>query len=99
MILQDIEAWMESSGEHGVVLFTMGFIFNPNVVPTQFVNTFMEAFGRLPQKVLVKFNGPIDYVPPNVKVLDWIPQQDVLGKSQLSLTVLIFHRNLIKSLN
>jgi hypothetical protein len=40
----------------------------------------MEAFSRLPQKFLVKFDGPIDYIPPNVKVLDWIPQQDVLGK-------------------
>ena len=71
---------MESSGDHGVVLFTMGFIFKPQIVPKALINAFMEAFSRLPQKFLVKFDGPIDRIPANVKVLDWIPQQDVLGK-------------------
>lgn len=72
---------MQSSGEHGVVLFTMGFIFSPQVVPKKLVNAFMDAFSRLPQKFLVKFEGPIDFVPPNVKVLEWIDQQGVLGMS------------------
>jgi len=84
---KEIETWMESSGEHGVVLFTMGFIFNPQVVPKKLVNSFMEAFGRLPQKFLVKFEGPIEYVPPNVKVLEWIPQQDVLGKPRVKYCI------------
>lgn len=62
----------------------MGFIFNPKIVPKKLVNAFMQAFSRLPQKILVKFEGPIDYIPPNVKVLEWIPQQDVLGNSFLA---------------
>lgn len=74
---------MQSSGEHGVVLFTMGFIFNPKVVPTRLVNAFMEAFGRLPQKFLVKFEGPINNAPPNVKVLEWIPQVCRVSSIQL----------------
>jgi len=78
--LQNLEEWMESSGEHGVVLFTMGFIFNPKIVPKSLVNAFMTAFSRLPQKFLVKFEGPMDFVPKNVKVLEFVPQQSILGK-------------------
>ncbi|CAL8116567.1 unnamed protein product [Orchesella dallaii] len=84
---REIEDWMNSSGEHGVVLLTMGFIFKPQVVPKRLVNAFMEAFSRLPQKFLVKFEGPIDFVPPNVKVLEWIPQQDVLAHPKTKVFV------------
>ena len=79
--MQEIEDWMQSSGDHGVVLFTMGFIFNPKIVPKKLIDAFMKAFSLLPQKFLMKFDGDIDYIPANVKVLNWIPQQDVLGKS------------------
>ena len=72
---------MQSSGDQGVVLFTMGFIFNPKIVPKKLIDAFMKAFSLLPQKFLMKFDGDIDYIPANVKVLNWIPQQDVLGKS------------------
>ena len=79
--LQEIQDWIEDSGEHGVILFTMGFIFNPKIMPRSLINAFMKAFSLLPQKVLMRFDGDIDYIPPNVKALTWIPQQDVLGKS------------------
>lgn len=57
----------------------MGFIFNPKIVPKALVNSFMKAFSRLPQKFIVKFEGEMDYVPPNVKILDFVPQQSILG--------------------
>lgn len=77
---QEIEDWMHSSGEHGVILFTMGFIFNPQVAPKRLINAFMDAFARFPHKFLMKFEGHVDFTPDNVKVLSWIPQQDVLGE-------------------
>jgi len=85
---KNIERFFESSGEHGVVLFTMGFIFNPQIVPKSLMNAFMSAFKRLPQKFLVKFDGPLENIPDNVKILDFIPQQDVLAhpKTRLFLT-------------
>ncbi|CAG7838360.1 unnamed protein product [Allacma fusca] len=79
---KEIESWMESSGDHGVILFTMGFIFNPSIVPKKLINAFMKAFSRFPQKFLMKFDGHIDHIPANVKVLSWIPQQDVLAHSR-----------------
>ena len=46
---------------------------------------FAGAFAQLPQKVIWKLNGkPSATVPPNVKVVEWIPQNDLLGKTWLS---------------
>ena len=42
---------------------------------------FATAFANLPQKVIWKLNGkPSADLTPNVKVVDWIPQNDLLGK-------------------
>ena len=42
---------------------------------------FARAFAKLPQKIIWKLNGkPSADVPPNVKVAEWIPQNDLLGK-------------------
>ena len=31
---QDLKDFLDNSSEHGVILFTMGFIFQPNAVPS-----------------------------------------------------------------
>ncbi|XP_076047795.1 UDP-glucuronosyltransferase 2B33-like [Oratosquilla oratoria] len=76
---KDLEDFMNSSGEDGVVVFTMGSIFDPKVIPAEVLSAFMEAFRRLKQKVLFKLNTDVADTPPNVKIMKWIPQQDVLG--------------------
>jgi len=88
MLFQELEDFFQSSGEHGVILFTMGFIFNPQTVPKSLMNSFMAAFARLPQKVLMKYQGHLDNIPENVKIMEFIPQQDVLAhpKTRVFLT-------------
>ncbi|XP_042877104.1 UDP-glucuronosyltransferase 2A3-like [Penaeus japonicus] len=84
---QDLEDFIAGSGDAGVILFTMGFIFNPKTVPLSVIQAFMGAFGRLEQRVLVKLEGTFEHTPPNVKVVDWLPQQDILAHRK---TVLFF---------
>ncbi|CAG7786585.1 unnamed protein product [Allacma fusca] len=77
---KDLEDFMESSGEFGVVIFSMGASFDAavakNLVPKLF-----DAFSRLQQNVLVKIGTQAFFnVPSNVKLVQWFPQQDVLGK-------------------
>ena len=44
-------------------------------------NIFAEAFAQLSQKVLWKSAGqPPNALPANVKMLEWLPQNDILGK-------------------
>ena len=74
---------MNSSGEHGVIVFTLGTYFGDiTIIQPGFAEQFVEAFRRLPQKVIWQLKGHIDGldVPPNVKIMPWIPQNDLLGK-------------------
>lgn len=75
---QNIQEWIDGA-EHGIVLFTMGFIFNPTIVPKAQLDALLSAFARLPQRVIVKFDSPIENAPENVLVLPFVPQQDILA--------------------
>ena len=47
---------MEES-EHGVIFFALGATFKPEDIPKHQMEAFLEAFGRLPQRVLVRMQG------------------------------------------
>ena len=47
---------MEES-EHGVIFFALGATFKPGDIPRHQMESFLEAFGRLPQRVLVRMQG------------------------------------------
>ncbi len=43
-----------------------------------------DAFASIPQKVIWKKSGQTPAkVPDNVKIVDWMPQNDILGKTLL----------------
>lgn len=73
--------------EHGVILFTMGFIFSPKVVPKERVDSLLAAFGRLPQRVIVKFDTQVEGCPSNVLIKPFLPQQDILSHPKTILFV------------
>lgn len=51
------------------------------VTPTNlFQDILVEAFRRLPQRVVWKYEGDDLQLPPNVLAMDWVPQQDLLGE-------------------
>ncbi|XP_054753024.1 UDP-glucuronosyltransferase 2B23-like [Lytechinus pictus] len=76
---EELENFMQSSGENGVIVCTMGTYFTS--VPIQVIKDFINAFARLPQKVIFQLQGtPTGFnLPPNVKTLPWLPQNDLLG--------------------
>ncbi len=65
-----------------MVLFSLGYTgFSAKDVPVPIVLSFIDAFAKLKQKVIMRFDRKyLPYVPENVMVRDWIPQQDLLGK-------------------
>ena len=65
----------------------MGFIFSPAVVPKERVDSFLAAFGRLPQRVIVKFDNPVEGAPSNVLIRPFLPQQDILAHPKTILFV------------
>uniref|UniRef100_A0A8C6SWV7 glucuronosyltransferase n=1 Tax=Neogobius melanostomus TaxID=47308 RepID=A0A8C6SWV7_9GOBI len=66
------------SGEHGFVVFTFGSIVSE--MPEETMTIFLEAFKQIPQKVIWRYTGPVpENVPENVKLMKWVPQNDLLG--------------------
>ena len=72
--------------EAGVILFAMGFLFNPGVAQER-VDALLNAFSRLPQRVILKLNDPIAHTPANVLVLPFLPQQEILAHPKTILFV------------
>ncbi|XP_072014808.1 UDP-glucuronosyltransferase 2C1-like [Amphiura filiformis] len=75
---KDLEDFMQSSGDAGVIIFSMGSYIN--TMETEMADMFAEAFAKLPQKVIWKSAGqPPSFTPLNVKMSKWLPQNDILG--------------------
>lgn len=50
-------------------------------MPKERIQMFLDAFSRLKQNVLWKFeNDNLPGQPKNVKIGKWLPQSDILGK-------------------
>ncbi|XP_063068425.1 UDP-glucuronosyltransferase-like isoform X2 [Engraulis encrasicolus] len=74
----ELQEFVEGSGEHGIVVFTLGSMVAS--MPKEKAHIFFSAFARIPQRVLWRYSGPLpDHVPDNIKVMKWLPQNDLLG--------------------
>ncbi|XP_043549149.1 UDP-glucuronosyltransferase 1A1-like [Chiloscyllium plagiosum] len=75
---QEFEEFVNSSGDHGIVIFSFGSMVSE--VPREIANRIAAALGRIPQKVLWRYTGdPPETLAPNTKLLEWLPQNDLLG--------------------
>ncbi|XP_048857733.1 UDP-glucuronosyltransferase-like isoform X1 [Brienomyrus brachyistius] len=74
----DLETFVNGSGEHGFVVFTLGSMVSQ--MPEDKAQCFFEAFRQIPQRVLWRYTGPVPAdIPENVKLMKWLPQNDLLG--------------------
>ncbi|MGH0162709.1 UNVERIFIED_CONTAM: hypothetical protein FKN15_048226 [Acipenser sinensis] len=74
----ELEEFVNSSGEHGFVVFTLGSMISE--MPLEKVNQFAEALGKIPQKVIWRFTGPTpENLSANIKLMKWMPQNDLLA--------------------
>nr|XP_046241393.1 UDP-glucuronosyltransferase 2A2-like isoform X1 [Scatophagus argus] len=75
---KDMEEFVQSSGDAGVVVFTLGsFIKN---ITREKGNMIASALAQIPQKVLWRYNGEKpETLGANTRIYNWIPQNDLLG--------------------
>ncbi|MBN3292901.1 UD2A2 glucuronosyltransferase, partial [Polypterus senegalus] len=74
----DLEQFMESSGEHGVIIISLGTLISN--LPEDITNKIAAAFAQLPQKVIWKHSGETPTgLGNNTLLVKWIPQNDILG--------------------
>ncbi|XP_062403345.1 UDP-glucuronosyltransferase 2B13-like [Sardina pilchardus] len=75
---QDLEDFVQSSGEHGVIIMSMGTLIGE--LPSDLTEEIAAAFAELPQKVIWRHFGKIpSTLGNNTLLVKWIPQNDLLG--------------------
>lgn len=74
----ELEEFMQSSGEHGVVVMSLGTLVS--ALPHGVTEAIAGAFAALPQKVVWRFEGEKpSSLGNNTLLLKWLPQTDLLG--------------------
>uniref|UniRef100_A0A673KEB1 UDP-glucuronosyltransferase n=1 Tax=Sinocyclocheilus rhinocerous TaxID=307959 RepID=A0A673KEB1_9TELE len=74
----ELEEFMQSSGEHGVVVMSLGTLIAG--LPREVMEAIATAFARMPQKVIWRFIGERpSSLGNNTLLLQWLPQNDLLG--------------------
>ncbi|XP_053797372.1 UDP-glucuronosyltransferase 2A2-like isoform X2 [Vidua chalybeata] len=75
---KEMEEFVQSSGEHGIIVFTLGSMVHS--LSDEKSNVIAKALSQLPQKVLWRYKGKKpETLGSNTRIFDWIPQNDLLG--------------------
>ncbi|XP_054465758.1 UDP-glucuronosyltransferase 2B20-like [Anoplopoma fimbria] len=82
----DLEEFVQSSGEHGVIVMTLGTLLGD--LGPEISEIFASAFANLPQKVVWRHIGkrPIT-LGNNTMLVKWLPQNDILGHHKTKVFV------------
>nr|XP_053656171.1 UDP-glucosyltransferase 2-like isoform X1 [Cherax quadricarinatus] len=84
---QELESWITGAGSPGVIYFSLGSFTKFTNIPVQYRDVFVQAFRRLPQRVIWKYDGDLEDVPDNVMIRKWLPQQDILGHNNVKVFI------------
>lgn len=74
----ELEEFVQSSGDHGVIIMTLGTLVGE--LPQDTAEEIAAAFAQLPQKVVWRYLGqkPAN-LGNNTLLVNWLPQNDLLG--------------------
>uniref|UniRef100_G3PL46 UDP-glucuronosyltransferase n=1 Tax=Gasterosteus aculeatus TaxID=69293 RepID=G3PL46_GASAC len=75
---EDMEEFVQSSGDAGIVVFSLGSLISN--ITTEKANIIASALAQIPQKVLWRYSGEAPAtLGVNTRIYNWIPQNDLLG--------------------
>ncbi|TKS69826.1 UDP-glucuronosyltransferase 2A2 [Collichthys lucidus] len=83
---EHLEEFVQSSGEHGVIIMSLGTLIAK--LPHDLAEEIAAAFAKLPQKVIWRYKGDRPAtLGNNTLLVDWMPQNDLLGHPKIKLFV------------
>ncbi|XP_031704613.1 UDP-glucuronosyltransferase 2C1-like isoform X1 [Anarrhichthys ocellatus] len=83
---EHLEEFVQSSGEHGVTIMSLGTLIGE--LPHDLADEIAAAFAKLPQKVIWRYKGDRPAtLGNNTLLVDWMPQNDLLGHRNMKLFV------------
>lgn len=74
----ELQKFLDKS-KNGVILFSMGGFLKSSDLPIGTFHSILSAFSKIRQNVLWKLENTTLPVPSNIKICDWLPQEDILG--------------------
>ncbi|KAI9554748.1 UDP-glycosyltransferase 208E1 [Daphnia sinensis] len=88
----ELESFVNGSGDAGFILVSFGSILKGAEMSDGIRRLLLSTFARLKQRVVMKWEneskiGCDEIIPPNVKLLPWLPQQDLLGHPKIKLFI------------
>ena len=81
---KELEDFMNSAPE-GVIIMTFGS-FGVDIGP-QIVKEFIKAFRNVKQHILWKYIEEPEGLPSNVRIVSWLPQNDLLGHPKTKMFI------------
>ncbi|XP_039460592.1 UDP-glucuronosyltransferase 2A2-like [Oreochromis aureus] len=82
----EFEEFVQSSGEHGVIVMTLGTLLSD--LGHELTESFASAFASLPQKVVWRHVGKRPAtLGNNTMLVEWMPQNDLLGHPKTKVFV------------
>ncbi|KAJ8940067.1 hypothetical protein NQ314_010901 [Rhamnusium bicolor] len=84
--MKDLQIIMDNAKD-GVILFSLGSNIRSDKLQNQTKQTLVNAFSKLKQTVLWKFESNFENIPTNVIIRKWLPQNDILGHPNLRLFI------------
>ncbi|KAJ7993984.1 hypothetical protein DPEC_G00261240 [Dallia pectoralis] len=77
-LTQDMEDFVQSSGDHGVIMMSLGTLVGQ--LPEDIGEEIAAAFAQLPQRVIWRHTGKRPAtLGNNTLLVKWLPQNDLLG--------------------
>lgn len=67
------------NSKYGVILFSLGTLIRSDALGDKQNKELIQAFSKLKQNVIWKFESEIEGLPKNVIIRKWLPQNSILG--------------------
>ncbi|XP_018565801.2 UDP-glucuronosyltransferase 2B16-like [Anoplophora glabripennis] len=82
----ELQEYLDSA-TNGVIYFSLGSIISSKQLSNTTKEVILKTFSQLPYHILWKYDKEVVNTPSNLKIMKWIPQQDLLRHKNIKLFI------------